>query len=145
MRLITGKYGICRYSLDMNNQTCRIRINQLVSFNSKNHHIHDSLWWCPTRNGAPETSMLQHISSIKATCTFMHVSCMKHYFHQWNIHELCMVQNISIALHKTCVTGTTWYLAWTMHEVSHHITLIRSSCLADLKKCETLRKLQCTK
>ena len=62
--------------------------------------------------------MFQYISCMEAT--FMHVSCMKHYFNAWSMHEPCMIQNISIALHKMCVTGTPWYHAWNMHEV--HIT-----------------------
>ena len=127
--------------------------NTMVNWHLTYIHCNSRKWSSPTRNGAPETCMFQYISCMfqNISCmeaTFMHVSCMKHYFHAWNMHEPCKVQKlVYIALHKTRMTGIPWYHAWNMHEVLHYIILIRSSCFADLKKYmyETLTKLQCTK
>ena len=60
-----------------------------------------------------------HVSGMVAM--FMHVLFMKHYFHAWNMHEPRRVQNISIALRKTCM----WQVYHgTMHEIfmKFHIT-----------------------
>ena len=88
--------------------------------------------------------IFQYISCMKVNfMRFIHGSC----FHACFMHEICMNHAWFKTLTLPCIKRVCdryTMVPCTMHEVSHYIILIRSSCFVDFKKCKTLRKFQCS-
>ena len=150
IQLIASSPAICAYRSCMpqhpSKEALNFCLNYIYCISFRHKYRITAKCKFPTRNGAPETRMFQHISCMHQAwnTTAMHEPyCSMHgdMKHAWTMHVLKNWHHLCIkhacdryTMHEILNHILHLDHAYYMHEVPHYIIPIRSSCLQIWKR-----------